>query len=104
MSLEDLQTHHIDVKDLIVAFLLVASFPSFLFLILGLCFQKYCGVGDVILFSILCTHTNVSTFIFITGLLGIFFHGITRKKIIPFVPVMTVAYYLSTKQIQSLFF
>ena len=97
MSLEDWKTHHIDFRDLIIASMILFSPFSLILMLLGIGLQKqkYCGLGDIFLMTILCMqNVNIGAFLFFIGLFGIMLHLYTKQKEIPLVPAITVAFYL----------
>lgn len=97
MSLEDWKTHHIDLRDLIVTFMILFSPISLILMFLGIVLgeQRYCGIGDILLMAILCTQSvNIGIFLFFVGLFGMMLHFYIKQKEIPLIPVITVAFYL----------
>lgn len=94
MSFEDWHTKHIDMRDLVL--LLCLNFS-----IIFLCcipflwiLKKHTNVADIILLAILCSFAQVDIFLFLTGIIGLATHSVLRKAQIPYVPIMTTAFYL----------
>ncbi|USO02226.1 MAG: hypothetical protein H6850_03925 [Alphaproteobacteria bacterium] len=98
MSLDDWKTHQIDMFDLLLFSTCALSCWTAGAFLAGYTFRKYWQAGDIVLFSLMCAYPSIyiSQFFILAGLIGIFMHLIMRKRHIPFVPVLAIAFYFSS--------
>jgi len=97
MSLDDVQTHHIDIIDLMLFAMLTLSYWTLIFLVLSSMLKKYWAIGDILLFALMCSYKGliIDQFLILTGMIGILYHLVSKRRIIPLVPVLSVAFYFS---------
>ena len=97
MSLDDLKTQHIDLCDVFIVSIFIFSQWTPIFLMLGYILKRYWGEGDVFLFSLMCTCPSIyiDRFLILAGIMGLCTHKIFKKRIIPFVPILSLSFYLS---------